>query len=102
MSLFNGLGIKAPKPLAKLARKIVKQSRRLSKKQHPKTKGDKTKKSANYLKASLKLAKLHRRIANIRTDFLQKLTSTLIKNVDYISPSQNQILNITLFSKIQT
>lgn len=83
VSLSNGLEVKAPKPLAKLARKLIKQSRQLNRKQHPKTKGDRTKKSANYLKASLKLAKLHRRIAHIRTDFLHKLTSTLVKHGDY-------------------
>lgn len=83
VSLSNGLEIKAPKPLAKLSRKLVRLSRQLSKKQHPKTKGDKTPKSANYKKASLKVSKLHRRIANIRTDFLHKLTSTLIKHTGY-------------------
>ncbi|WP_439236136.1 RNA-guided endonuclease InsQ/TnpB family protein [Lonepinella koalarum] len=84
VSLSNGLEIKSPKPLAKLARKLKTKSRQLSKKQHPKTKGEKTKKSANYLKASLKLAKLHRRIVNIRNDFLHKLSSSIIKQADYI------------------
>lgn len=83
VSLSNGLELKAPKPLAKLSRKLVRLSRQLSKKQHPKIKGDKTTKSANYKKASLKLSKLHKRIANIRTDFLHKLTSTLIKHSGY-------------------
>ncbi|WP_194965378.1 RNA-guided endonuclease InsQ/TnpB family protein [Lonepinella koalarum] len=84
VSLSNGLEIKSPKPLAKLARKLKTKSRQLSKKQHPKTKGEKTKKSANYLKASLKLAKLHRRIANIRNNFSHKLSSSIIKQADYI------------------
>lgn len=83
VSLSNGLEIKSPKPLDKLSRKLARLSRQLSKKQHPKTKGDKTLKSANYKKASLKVAKLYRRIANIRSDFLHKLTSTLIKHVGY-------------------
>lgn len=83
VSLSNGLEVKSPKPLAKLSRKLVRLSRQLSKKQHPKTKGDKTAKSNNYKKASLKVSKLHRRISNIRTDFLHKLTSSLIKNVGY-------------------
>ena len=81
--LSNGLEVLAPKPLAKTARKIKKLQRQLSRKQHPKTKGDTTKKSRNYLKASLKLAKAHRKIANIRQDFLHKLTSSLVRNVDY-------------------
>ncbi|MFG6684776.1 transposase [Campylobacter coli] len=41
------------------------------------------KKSSNYLKASIKLNKLHRKIANIRSDFLHKLTSSLTANVKY-------------------
>ncbi|MDG6307664.1 transposase [Glaesserella parasuis] len=83
VSLSNGLEVKSPKPLAKLTRKLVRLSRQLSKKQHPKTKGDKTTKSNNYKKASLKVSKLHKRITYIRTDFLHKLTSSLIKNVGY-------------------
>ena len=43
------------------------------------------KRSNNYQKASLKLNKLHRRITNIRGDFLHKTTSCLVKNVQYFS-----------------
>ncbi|MBQ9601943.1 MAG: transposase [Neisseriaceae bacterium] len=82
--LSNGLGINAPKPLDKFARLMKRRSRQLSKKQHPKTKGDVTKKSANYLKATRKLYRVHKRIRNIRNDFLHKLTSCLIKHFDYI------------------
>lgn len=85
--LSNGLMIKAPKPLNKLTRLLVKRQRRLSKKQHAKTKQEAingVKKSNNYLKESKKLAKLHSKIANIRSDFLHKLSSIIIKNFDYI------------------
>ncbi|OCS38861.1 transposase, partial [Campylobacter fetus subsp. venerealis cfvi92/203] len=85
--LSNGLMIKAPKPLNKLTRLLVKRQRRLSKKQHAKTKQEAingVKKSNNYLKESKKLAKLHSKIANIRSDFLHKLSSIIIKNYDYI------------------
>lgn len=40
----------------------------------------KVKDSANWKKATLKIAKLHRRIANIRKDTLHKLTTYLAKN----------------------
>ena len=85
VSLSNGLNIKAPKPLNKLTRKLIRVSRKLSKKQHPKTKGDKTKKSNNYIKQSLKLSKLHSKIKNTRNDFLQKLTTLLVRNYDIFS-----------------
>ncbi|EIE9550196.1 transposase [Campylobacter coli] len=79
VSLSNGLSINAPKPLNKLKR----VSRQLSKKQHPKAKGDKTKKSNNYLKQNLKLRKIHTKIANMRNDFLHKLTSILANHYKY-------------------
>ncbi|EAL2570115.1 hypothetical protein AY557_09080 [Campylobacter coli] len=65
---------------------MIKRARQLSKKQHAKTKQEALqgiKKSSNYLKASIKLNKLHRKIANIRSDFLHKLTSSLTANVKY-------------------
>ena len=80
VSLSSGLVVKAPKPLNKLIRKLKRVSRQLSKKQHPKIKGDATKKSNNYKKQSIKLGKLHDKIANIRSDFLHKLTSHLVRN----------------------
>lgn len=88
LSLSNGLEIKAPKPLNKLNKLLIKRSRQLSKKQYAKTKQEALqgiKKSNNYKKASIKLNKLHQKIANIRSDFLHKLTSSLVANVKYLS-----------------
>lgn len=87
VSLSNGLQIKAPKPLNKLNRLLVKRARQLSKKQHAKTKQEVLqgiKKSNNYIKASMKLNKLHSKILNIRADFLHKLSSLIIRNFNYI------------------
>ena len=88
LSLSNGLEVKAPKPLDRLNRLMIKRSRLLSKKQHAKTKREAlqgVKRSNNYRKASIKLNKLHRKIANIRGDFLHKTTSCLVANVRYFS-----------------
>ncbi|EKK0827736.1 TPA: transposase [Campylobacter jejuni] len=87
ISLSNGLQIKAPKPLNKLNRLLVKRARQLSKKQHAKTKQEilqGIKKSNNYKKTSIKLNKLHSKISNIRADFLHKLSSLIIRNFNYI------------------
>lgn len=87
VSLSNGLEIKAPKPLNKLTRLLIKRSRQLSKKQHPKTKGEVLKgikKSNNYIKATMKLNKVHKKIANIRTDFLHKLSSSVVRYYQFI------------------
>ena len=40
--------------------------------------------SANYQKAKLKLARFHKRVVNIRKDFLHKLSTKLIKSYDII------------------
>lgn len=40
------------------------------------------KRSQNSLKARLKLSKLHRRLKNLRNDFVQKLSTEMIKNHD--------------------
>ena len=88
LSLSNGLEVKAPKPLDRLNRLMIKRSRLLSKKQHAKTKQETlrgVKQSNNYRKASIKLNKLHRKIANIRGNFLHKTTSCLVANVRYFS-----------------
>ena len=88
LGLSNGLEVKAPKPLDRLERLLIRRSRQLSKKQHARTKREVlqgVKRSKNYQKASIKLNKTHRRIANIRGDFLHKTTSCLVKNVQYFS-----------------
>ena len=96
-TLSNGLQIQSPKPLAKLTRLIVRRQRQLNKKQHPKTKSDVlkgVKKSNNYVKMSLKIAKLHTKIANNRLDFLNKLTSHLVRNYDNIGLETLQVTNM--------
>ena len=83
--LSNGSFIDSPKPLKKNLKKLKRLSRQLSKKQHSRKKGDTTPKSNNYIKHSLKVAKLHKRVADIRKDFLHKFTTYLTDNFQYIS-----------------
>ncbi len=68
--LSDGTKFEAPKPLKRLLRKLQK----LSKAHSRKKKG-----SANRRKPALALARLHRKIANIRRDFLHKLSTELAK-----------------------
>jgi len=68
--LSDGTQINAPKPLARILRLLRRRSRQLSRKQ---------KGSRNHAKAALRLARLHRRIRNIRRDFLHKVTTWLAK-----------------------
>ncbi len=70
ITLSDGTKVEAPKPLRKAVRLLERRSRQLSRKQ---------KFSQNFRKASLRLARLHRRVRNIRRDFLHKVTTWLAK-----------------------
>ena len=90
----SGLEIHAPKPLSKNARRLIEESRRLSRKVHPKTKGDRTEKSANYQKETIRLAKIHYRIACAREDFLHKLSTALVRHHGYLAAENLTVSNM--------
>ena len=69
MVTSDGEIINNPKILSKYEYKLVKLQRKLTHKQ---------KGSNRYKKQALKIAKLHEKIRNIRTDFLHKLSSRII------------------------
>ncbi|MCQ2076475.1 MAG: transposase [Bacteroidaceae bacterium] len=80
MALSNGIAINNPKPLAKYEKKIKRLSRQLDKRVHARTKQERLKgvaKSNNYHKLSVRLAKAQARVANIRRDYLHKVTTAL-------------------------
>lgn len=66
----DGEIVENPRILNKYERKLVKLQRQIAKKQ---------KGSNRYKKQALKIAKLHEKIRNIRTDFLQKLSTRIIQ-----------------------
>jgi putative transposase len=70
-TLSTGEKIKAPKPLKKHLRKLKRLQKNLSRKQ----KGSKRRELAR-----LKVARLHARITDIRTDFLHKLSTRIIRD----------------------
>ena len=80
LTLSDGLFVENPKTLNTYQRKITRISRQLSKRSHPKTKEERlkgVKKSANYMKLSLKLNKLHLKVADTRRNFINKVTTIL-------------------------
>lgn len=99
-SLSNGLQIFAPKPLARLTRRLKRLSRQLSKKRHSKTKNDGVKKSRNFLKASLRLNRLHTKIANTRNNFLHKLSTALIRHAKTLCLESLKVKNMLKNSKL--
>ena len=72
----DGEIIKAPKPLKKFCKKLKRTQKALSKK---------IKGSKNRNKAKTKLSKLHAKIANIRKDWLHKVTKYLCVNYKTIA-----------------
>ena len=70
-TLSTGEVIIGSKPLKKAQKKLARLQRQLSRKQ---------KGSKNRKKAAMKVARMHRRIKNIRLDELHKLTTMLCKN----------------------
>ncbi len=68
--ISDGTRVDAPKPLAKKIKLLKRRSKQFSRKQ---------KGSNNSKKAALRLARLHRKIKNIRQDFLHKLSTWLAR-----------------------
>ena len=66
----NGNTVENPHPLKKLQRKLRREQRRLSRKMP---------KSVNREKARIRVARVHERIANIRRDFLHKISTRLAR-----------------------
>ena len=89
VTLSTGESIEAPKPLKSLLRRLQMRARSVSRKCEAEKislglmknqrlpKGTKLPLSNNLKKSSLQLAKLHARIANLRVDFVHKLTTRL-------------------------
>ena len=96
--LSDGIAIDNPKPLKNNLRKIKRLSRQLSKRFHPKTKEERLKgvgKSNNYIKLSVQLAKANGRVANIRRDFLHKVTTILTTHYGEIAIEDLNVKGMT-------
>ena len=76
--------IENPRYTNKYARLLKLASRHLSRKQHSRKKGDNTPKSKRYLKQQAKVAKIHEKIANSRSDYIHKTTNEITNQYDVI------------------
>ena len=86
--LSNGVAVENPKPLKDNLRKIKKISRQLDKRTHARTKQERLegkKKSKNYRKLSVRLSNAQRKVANMRRDFTQKVTTILATHYTHIA-----------------
>lgn len=87
----NGETIKNPKYLKKSLNKLAKLQRELSRK---------SKGSSNRNKARLKVARLQERIYSQRKDFMQKLSTKLIRENDIICIEDLQVKNMIKNEKL--
>ncbi|MFP7486310.1 IS200/IS605 family element RNA-guided endonuclease TnpB [Priestia filamentosa] len=81
----NGERMMHPKPLRALEKKIIRAHQILSRR---------TIGSSNWRKQKQRVARLHEKITNIRTDFLHKVSTQLVKNHDLIAIEDLQIKNL--------
>ena len=81
----DGTKIENHKYLSKSEKKLIREQRRLSRK---------PKGSQNRNKARIKIARIHEKVTNQRTDFLHKTTTTLVKSYDMISVESLKIKNM--------
>ena len=80
-----------PKWFRKLEAKIAKAQRILSKR---------VKGSSNWNKKRIKVARIHEKITNARTDYLQKISTEVIKNHDIIGIEDLQVSNMLKNRKV--
>ena len=83
--LSSGQKIDNHRFTSKMEKKLKREQRKLSKRASlAKKKGINLFKAENYQKQKRKVAKLHEKVMNQRTDFLNKLSTEIIKNHDVI------------------
>ncbi len=86
--LSNGVAVENPKPLKDNLRKIKRISRQFDKRTHARTKQERLegkKKSKNYRRLSVRLSNAQRKVANMRRDFTQKVTTILATHYTHIA-----------------
>ena len=87
----NGSKVENPKYLKQSLQKLAKLQKGLSRK---------TRGGANWNKARIKVARLYEYISNQRTDFLQKLSTKLVKENDIICIEDLQVKNMVQNHKL--
>src|SRR5690554_2994950 len=89
--LSDGTKYENPKWLRKLEEKLANAQRILSRR---------TKGGSNWNKQRIKVARIHEKITNARTDYLQKISTEIIKNHDVIGIEDLQVSNMLKHHKL--
>ncbi len=90
-TLSDGTPYENPKWFRKLEEKLAKAQRILSRR---------TKGGSNWNKQRIKVARIHEKITNARTDYLQKISTEIIKNHDVIGIEDLQVSNMLKHHKL--
>ncbi|MGG4495518.1 IS200/IS605 family element RNA-guided endonuclease TnpB [Brevibacillus reuszeri] len=83
--LSTGEVFENPKFLRKMEHKLIREQHILSKRVQG---------SSNWNKQQMKVARIHECIANARTDYLQKISTQIVKNHDIIAIEDLQVSNM--------
>nr|DAZ52239.1 MAG TPA: endonuclease [Caudoviricetes sp.] len=83
--LSDGTKYENPKWLRKLEKKLAKEQRILSRRKQG---------GSNWDKQRVKVTRIHEKITNARTDYLQKISTEIIKNHDVIGIEDLQVSNM--------
>ncbi|MGI2759315.1 RNA-guided endonuclease TnpB family protein, partial [Bacillus cytotoxicus] len=93
--LSTGEVFSNPKWFRKLEEKLAKAQRVLSRRQELALKRKcKLDEAKNYQKQKRKVARIHENITNARTDYLQKISTYIVKNHDIIGMEDLQVSNM--------
>ena len=93
--LSAGTVYKNPKFFRSLEKKLAKEQRILSRRKEMALKQKKSLEEArNYQKQKVKVARIYEKIAHARTDYLQKISTDIIKNHDVIGIEDLQVSNL--------
>lgn len=93
--LSDGTVYKNHKYFRTLEKKLAKAQRVLSRRQQLALKRKcKLREAKNYQKQKRKVARIHEKIVNARTDYLQKISTKIIKNHDVIGIEDLQVRNM--------
>lgn len=103
MMLSDGVSIENPGFRKGYERKLKKLSRQMIKRTHARNKQEKEQgitKSNNFRKLSVKLCNMHRRISNLRYDYIQKVTTILATHYGAISMENLNVKEMTQIHKL--
>lgn len=97
----DGIEIPSPKYFYKAEKKLKKAQRKVSRKYESAKKGGRDYRTCkNYQDQKLKVAKIHKHVANQRLDFIRNVANTEVKNHDYLFAEDLKVSNLVKNHKL--